>query len=313
MPSTLITGANGFAGSHLLDRLAGSRVPVVAWRRAGKPAPLDAPALVWRTVDLLDQAGVIRALEETRPSRIFHVAGAPRVDTSWTDVVPHLQTNVMGTHHLLDGVRRLGLSCRVMVVSSALVYRPGEVPLDEHAPLVPANPYGVSKLAQDQLALRACQDDRMDIVVARPFNHIGPRQEPSFSVPSFARQIALIEAGAMPPEMHVGNLDGRRDLSDVRDVVDAYERLMNGGASGRVYNVCADRAVRIGEVLEQLLALSRVPVRVVVDSDRLRPSDTPVLLGNSSRIRRELGWTPRFSLAETLRDALAWWRERVAG
>jgi GDP-4-dehydro-6-deoxy-D-mannose reductase len=267
--------------------------------------------VLWQAVDLLDRDGVEGALAESRPERIYHVAGAPRVDTAWQDVVPHLRTNVLGTHHLLDAIRRLGLPSRVVVVSSALVYQPGDQPLNEAAALVPASPYGVSKLAQDQLALRAFQDDRMDVVVARPFNHIGPRQAPIFSVPSFARQIALIEAGRADPTIRVGNLETSRDLSDVRDVVEAYERLMTGGAAGRVYNICSGRAVRIGDVLEQLVALAREPVSVVVDQARLRPEDTPVVVGSADRIRAELGWSPRRHLAETLHDTLEWWRAEI--
>jgi GDP-4-dehydro-6-deoxy-D-mannose reductase len=242
---------------------------------------------------------------------VCHLAGAPRVDTAWTDVVPHLRTNVLGTYHLLEGTRRLGLPCRVVIVSSGLIYRPDERPLTEDAPLAPASPYGFSKLAQDQLALRAWGDHHVDVVVARPFNHIGPRQTPSFSVPSFARQIALIEAGRAEPTLHVGNLEAQRDLSDVRDVADAYERLLADGASGRAYNICSGHAVRIGEVLDRLIGLSSTPVRVVVDPDRLRPDDTPVVVGDPARIRRELGWTPRHTLAETLRDTLDWWREQA--
>jgi GDP-4-dehydro-6-deoxy-D-mannose reductase len=218
----------------------------------------------------------------------------------------------MGTHHLLAAVRRLGLPCRVLIVSSGMVYRPGAEALSEDTPLVPASPYGVSKLAQDQLALRAFAEDGIDVVVARPFNHVGPRQEPGFAVPSFARQIALIEAGRMSPELLVGNLDARRDLTDVRDVVAAYERLMDAGQSGRAYNISSDRAVRIGDVLEGLVALSRLPVRVAVDPTRFRPSDIPVLLGDSTQLRRELGWAPRVELGQTLRDTLDWWRARSA-
>jgi GDP-4-dehydro-6-deoxy-D-mannose reductase len=308
--TTLITGATGFAGGHLVERLL-ERAPLVGWHRPGKPAPTSPDGVLWQAVDVLDRDGVEGALEESRPERIYHVAGAPRVDTAWQDVVPHLRTNVLGTHHLLDAIRRLGLPSRVVVVSSALVYQPGDQPLNEAAALVPASPYGVSKLAQDQLALRAFQDDRMDVVVARPFNHIGPRQAPIFSVPSFARQIALIEAGRADPTIRVGNLETSRDLSDVRDVVEAYERLMTGGAAGRVYNICSGRAVRIGDVLEQLVALAREPVSVVVDQARLRPEDTPVVVGSADRIRAELGWSPRRHLAETLHDTLEWWRAEI--
>ena len=306
-----MTGATGFAGSHLLDRLLGT-APLVAWHRPGRQPRVEAPALTWQAVDLLDRASVIEALQAARPDRIYHVAGAPRVDTAWIDVVPHLQTNVLGTHYLLEGVRALGRPCRVVVVSSALVYKTGDHPLDEHAPLVPATPYGISKLAQDQLALQACRDDGLAVVVARPFNHIGPRQAPNFSVAAFARQIALIESGRAPATIQVGNLEARRDMTDVRDVADAYERLMSAGARGRAYNVCSGRAVRIGDVLDALLALSRTSVRIEMDQQRLRPSDVTLVVGDGTRLREELGWTPRYSLEKSLRDTLDWWRAQVS-
>jgi GDP-4-dehydro-6-deoxy-D-mannose reductase len=306
----LVTGAGGFAGSHLLDHLIGS-APIVAWRRPGRPAPVNGPGLVWQEMDVRDKAAVARALGDVRPTAIYHVAGAARVDTAWANVVPHLETNVLGTHYLLEGVRTNGLSCRVLVVSSALVYDMATQPIDEETPLEPASPYGRSKLAQDLLALRASGDDGLDVVVARPFNHIGPRQEPNFAIPSFARQIALIEAGLADPVIRVGNLDARRDLLDVRDVVDAYERLMRGGVTGRAYNICSGKAVRIGDALEQLQSLSRTPFTIAVEPDRLRPSDTPVIVGSAKRLTQELGWTPRFELLDTLRDTLDWWRQQL--
>jgi GDP-4-dehydro-6-deoxy-D-mannose reductase len=310
MRPTLITGATGFAGSHLVDRLAG-RVPLVAWHRPGKPAPGSSRGINWQAVDVLDAPGVLRSIAETRPSRVYHIAGASRLDTAWDDVVPHLQTNVLGTHNLLEAVRQVGEDCRVLVVSSAMVYKVGDGPIDEETPLVPSSPYGLSKLAQDQLALRAADDDALDVVLARPFNHAGPRQNPSFAMSSFARQVALIEAGRAQPDIHVGNLDARRDLTDVRDVVEAYECLMQSAPRGRPYNICSGRAVRIGDLLDALVRQSRASVRIVVDRERLRPNDIPILVGNSARIQREVGWMPRHALDETLRDTLDWWRTEV--
>ena len=308
MSTILLTGAGGFAGSHLLDRLTG-RGTIVAWSRASRP---NTPTVTWQNVDLLDKARVVRALADARPSAIYHLAGAARADTAWTDVVPHLQANVLGTHHLLEGVRLNALPCRVLVVTSALVYDTARQPIDEDAPLEPASPYGRSKLAQDLLALRAAADDGLDVVVARPFNHIGPRQESHFAIASFARQIALIEAGRAEPVIRVGNLDARRDLVDVRDVADAYERLMTAGVSGRPYNICSGRTIRIGDALDQLVGLARAPVHLLVDPARLRPADAAGIVGNAGRLHRESGWTPRYTLEETLRDTLDWWRGHIA-
>lgn len=308
--NTVVTGAAGFAGSHLVDRLIRLE-PVVGWHRPGSPARDVGERVRWVPVDLLDRARVRQALAELRPSRVFHIAGAARADTSWTNVVPHLETNVLGTHYLLDSIRELSLPCRVLVVSSGMLYHIDAGPLAEDAPLVPSSPYGMSKLAQDQLALQAAVDDGLDVVVARPFNHMGPRQAQHFAVGSFARQIALIEAGRADPVIRVGNLDAARDLTDVRDVADAYEQLMERGLRGRAYNVCSGTAVPIRQVLDELLSLSTTTVRVDIDPERLRPSDIPVLLGDPARIRREVGWRPSFALRDTLRDTLDWWRSQT--
>jgi GDP-4-dehydro-6-deoxy-D-mannose reductase len=305
---TLVTGATGFAGGHLLDRLRG-RTRLLAWHRPGRPPSGPPEDVVWQPVDVLDRDAVAKAIAAWTPARIYHLAGAPHVDSSWRTVVPHLQANVLGTHHLLDAVRRAGRPCRVLVVTSAQVYRPRvDRPIAEDEPFGPSNPYAFSKLAQDELARRAVTDDRMDVVIARPFNHTGPRQSTAFAVSSFAQQIAAAETGAGPAEVHVGNLDIRRDIVDVRDVVAAYERVMEGAPSGRAFNVASGRGERIGDLLDHLTAHARTPVRVVVDSARFRPSDVPTLVGDASRLRTELSWAPAIPIATTLDDTLSWWR-----
>jgi GDP-4-dehydro-6-deoxy-D-mannose reductase len=308
--TTLVTGATGFVGGHLLDRLADE--PVVAWYRPdGTPPDLNR-RVDWMPVDLIDRAAVTRALDEIAPGRIYHVAGAPQVDTSWQNVVPHLRANALGTHFLLEGVRRLPDPCRVLVVSSSQVYQMTDEPISEETPLLPASPYGLSKLAQDQLAQRACQEDGLDVLLARPFNHAGPGQSPAFAIPSFARQIARIEAGLAPPEIRVGNLETRRDLTDVRDVVNAYVSVMAAAPRGRPYNVCSGRAWRIRDLLDELLHLAQTRVTVEIDQARLRPNDIPVVQGDATRIRAELGWAPKIRVEQTLRDTLDYWRAQVA-
>ena len=146
---TLVTGASGFAGSHLLDRL--SRQPVIGWHRPGRVPPSHFRHVLWRAVDVCDRDAVSAAIAADRPRRVYHLAGLPRVDTAWTDVGPHLQTNVLGTHHVLEAIRRVGQPCRLLIVSSALVYAPQAEPIDETRPLRPSTPYGLSKLAQEQL------------------------------------------------------------------------------------------------------------------------------------------------------------------
>ncbi len=305
---TVVTGASGFVGRHLIDRLRTAGAPVVGW---GHARPVTAAGLRSRRVNLLDRDAVAAAIAADRPTHLIHLAGAPHVGRSWQRVVPTLQVNVLGTHHLLDAIRREAPGCRTLVVTSAMIYRAGQDALTEDAPLVPADPYGLSKLAQDQRARLAATEDGLDVVVARPFNHIGPGQDPSFAISSFARQIALIERGAAPPVLRVGNLDAERDLTDVRDVVEAYQRLLEGGVTGAAYNVCSGRAWRIGDLLDQLLAQTPAAITTEADPARLRPSDIPRLLGSHARITRELGWQPRRPIAQTLAETLAWWRAEL--
>jgi len=307
--TTLVTGATGFAGSHLLDRLAG-RADVVAWHRPGGQAPAAA-GVRWQSVDVCDREAVWRSIAELTPARIVHLAGASNAASAAANVVPHLRANALGTHHVLDAVRLSSAATRVLVVSSAMIYGSSAQPLSEDAPPRPATPYGLSKLAQDELARRAAAEDGVDVVLARPFNHTGPRQDSGFALPSFARQIAMIETGHTPAELHVGNLDARRDLTDVRDVVRAYELLAVDGPKGGVFNICSGVAHRIGDLLDVLLGLSSTRIRVVADPARARAQDVDVLTGDGTRIRSALGWKPEIPIDETLRDTLAFWREQV--
>ncbi len=311
-PVTLVTGAAGFAGRHLLDRLA-QQDHVHGWYRPGGTQPPASSSVTWHGVDLLDRDAVSAAIAALTPTRVFHLAGAPSVETSWTNAVPHLRMNVMGTERLLRALQLAACPCRVVVVTSAQIYGVSDEPIREDAPLVPQSPYGLTKLAQDQLATQAALSDGLDVMVARPFNHIGPRQGAGFAATSFARQIARIERGLEPPILRVGNLETRRDITDVRDVVDAYVRIMDDGRSGRAYNVCSGRAWRVRDLLDELLHLSAASVSVEIDPARLRPTDVPVVQGDATRIRTELGWVPRIRVEDTLRDTLEWWRSEVTG
>jgi len=307
----LVTGAAGFAGSHLIDRLLRDGAPgdrIVAWRRPGGAAPHDAPGVQWEAVDLLDRDSVRQAMARARPSAVYHCAGEAHVGRAWESTEPTFAINVRGTHHVLDALMVAGIDARVLIPSSALVYAAADEALTESHPLVPASPYGVSKLAQEMLGAR--RNGRLEVTIARAFNHFGPRQDPFFAASGFARRIADIELGRWTPEITVGNLDARRDLTDVRDTVRAYQLILERGQPGRPYNVCSGRALMIRELLDRLLARARVPITVKVDPVRYRPNDTPLLLGDPSRLRNELGWTPQIPLDQTLDDLLEYWRRR---
>ena len=304
----LVTGASGFAGSHLLDLLTREGISPIGWHRPGHPAPSGLARVRWLAVDLLDAATVDRAIADVRPAAVYHCAGAAHVGQSWDRARETFVTNVLGTHHLLRALAHAGLSARVLIPGSALVYRQADSALGEDAPIGPASPYALSKLAQEMLGVRAITEDGQIVLIARSFNHVGPRQEPSFAASSFARQIARIEAKMAEPVIEVGNLDARRDLTDVRDTVRAYHAILQRGRPGVAYNVCSGRAFAIGDVLERLVALSRVPVEIRVDAARYRRQDLPLLLGDPARIVRDLGWTPQIPLEQSLSDLLEYWR-----
>jgi GDP-4-dehydro-6-deoxy-D-mannose reductase len=289
----LVTGAGGFAGSHLVEQLASSQ-HVVAWTR--------------QTVDLLDRDRVRAAIRDLRPTQVYHCAGVPHVAESWRDTAQPLEGNVMATEHLLSALRLAGVRCRVLIPGSATVYAPSSESISETDAIGPASPYAISKLAQEQLALRAIQEDGLDVVVTRSFNHTGPRQTPAFVAPSMARQIALIERGQMEPVIKVGNLDARRDLTDVRDVVRAYVTLMQSGMTGVIYNVASGVARSIQSILDALVSRSTVTVRIEVDPARMRPNDVPIVVGNCSRLKAATGWEPAISFDQMMDDLLSYWR-----
>jgi GDP-4-dehydro-6-deoxy-D-mannose reductase len=305
----LITGATGFAGSHLVEALAGTE-GLVGWGRQ-RPRPEFDGLAEWAAIDLLDREGVQRAIATLRPATVFHLAGAPQVAESWRDSTKPLAGNVLATAHLLDAIRRADLRCRVLVTGSATVYAPSENPLNESDPVAPTNPYALSKLAQEQMALRAFSDDGLEIVMVRPFNHTGPRQSPTFVAPSMARQIALIEAGRIEPVMRVGNLDSRRDFSDVRDIVRAYVALMKLGKAGDIYNVGSGAGRTIRSLLDALRSRSRVEVRVETDPERLRPIETSAVVADTTRLRRQTGWQPEVAFESMLDRLLDFWRTEV--
>lgn len=304
----LVTGGTGFAGSHLVERLLETHDSVAGWSNPSSTRRAAGhPRVRWSAVDLLDLPAIERTLASTRPSVIYHCAGLAHVAEAWSQADLAMRVNAFGTHLLLEGIRRAGLRCPVVIAGSALVYRPSPRPFKEDDPIGPADPYGVSKLAQEMAGLRASTP----VLIARAFNHAGPGQSSAFVTSSFARQIAEIEAGMSAPVLNVGNLDSRRDITDVRDTVRGYEALAASGRPGSAYNVCSGQAYRVGDLLETLLNMARVAVRVDVDEARLRPGDNHTVAGDPSRIAADTGWRATIPIEQTLGDLLDWWRARV--
>jgi GDP-4-dehydro-6-deoxy-D-mannose reductase len=307
----LITGAAGFAGSHLLDLLARDGADVMAWHRPGGHPPRDGARTTWAAVDLLDRRMVADTIRRRPPDAVYHLAGEAHVGRAWEDTAATFATNVRGTHFLLEALRDASRAVPMLVPSSALIYQQSAEPLTEDHPLVPSSPYGVSKLAQELITCRASREGTA-ARIARAFNHVGPRQSPSFAASGFARQIAEMEAGRREPELIVGNLEAQREVTDVRDTVRAYRAILERGQTARPYNVCSGKAIVIGDLVERLAARSTVRVRIRVDAARFRPNDQPIIVGDPSRIRNELGWRPDIPLEQTLNDLLDYWRAAIS-
>ncbi len=313
----LITGITGFVGSHLTELLLERGYEVYGTLRWRSPLDnikhlLDRIELV--ECDLRDASSVTEALERARPEYIFHLAAQSFVPTSWRAPAETLSTNVIGQVHLFEAVRSLGLEPRIQIAGSSEEYglvREDEVPIKESNPLRPLSPYGVSKVTQDLLGYQYFRSYRMSIVRTRAFNHTGPRRGEVFAESSFAHQIADIEAGKREPVLRVGNLEAKRDYTDVRDVVKAYLLALEKGEPGEVYNICSGVSHPVQHILDLLLSFSKAEIKVVRDPARLRPSDVTVLWGDSSKFRQQTGWAPEIPLEQTMRDLLDYWRGRV--
>jgi GDP-4-dehydro-6-deoxy-D-mannose reductase len=311
----LITGIAGFAGSHLAELALQEGAEVTGTLLPGAPAlSLAAIRGSIRTVacDLTEPGAAARVLAELRPDRVFHLAGASVVGSSWAQRANVLRQNLDGTFQLFEGLRAAPVPC--LLVSSAELY--GIVPetaqpIVESRPPSPLSPYALSKACQELYAGYYVRAEGLPIVIVRAFNHVGPRQNPGFVCSDIARQVAAIEKGLRPPVLEIGTVTTRRDFTDVRDMVRAYWRLLERAAPGDVYNAASGRAVAIRDVVDRFLALAGCPIEVRPAADRVRPIDLPLLLGDAGRLRALTGWNPEIPLEQSLADVLADWRQHV--
>jgi GDP-4-dehydro-6-deoxy-D-mannose reductase len=317
MMRVLITGITGFAGSHLadycLERGDVEVYGIIRWRSRTENIEHIQDKIHLMECDLRDATSTRDVIEEIQPEYIFHLAAQSFVPTSWRAPTESLTTNVLGELNIFEAVRKIGLKCRIQLAGSSEEYglvREDEIPITEDNPLRPLSPYGVSKVAQDLLGYQYFKSYKMDIVRTRGFNHTGPRRPPVFVCSDFAKQVVDIEKGRKEPVIHVGNLDAKRDFTDVRDTVKAYFLALEKGKSGEVYNICAEKSWSIRSVLDMLIAGSQKEIEVKVDKARLRPSDVPLLQGDCSKFRNDTGWKPDIPFEQTLEDILDYWRSR---
>ena len=307
----LITGATGFAGRHLAAALPPSKYTVFGTSFPQPPRDADQGLSF---VDLRSERDVYDAVRIVRPQWVVHLAAVSNVRDSWERRKETMETNVMGTLYLLEAVKKYAAGARFLFVSSADVYGDaasgGGGPLAEAGPVRAVSPYGLSKVEGELLGGFFGRVDGLDVVIARPFPHTGPGQAPDFVCSDWARQIVRIERGAQESVLKTGNLDVRRDFTDVRDVIQAYILLMQKGERGEAYNICRGEAVPLKRILDVLLSHSTRIIDVEPDPAKLRPVDIPDLAGDNGKIRRATGWEPKIPLERTLRDLLDYWRAR---
>ena len=303
MKRLLVTGQGGFVGRTLTKMLDGEASPG-GWILADVPES-------W---DLLDLRGTEAVVGAARADAVLHLAAQSWVPDSLRDPEATLNVNIIGTLHLLQALVRTGFHGRIVYAGSADVYGwtpDGDLPITEDRLPVPRNPYAVSKLAAEALCRQWGITENIDVVLARPFNHIGPGQSDRFVISDFARQVSEIKLGRREPVVVTGDIDVTRDFTDVRDVVAAYFALLNTGVRGEVYNVCSGQSRSIRFLLETLAEIAGVAVTTRRDAARLRPTEQRDMCGDPTKIRRATAWQASIPIGDSLASMLTYW-ENVA-
>jgi len=303
MTTALITGVSGFVGQTIRDYLTSNKITVFGF---------DARALAQNHIfkgDITNHQNLLNVLEESKPDIIFHLAGILKSE----EMENFYNVHVLGTSALLEAVMEMGLQPRVMVFSSSAVYGTGmgPKPITETFQAKPVSHYAASKLAQETVALRYFNAFDLPVLCVRTFNLVGPNLSSQLAPSAFARQIAQAERIGKPAQVFTGDLSAQRDYVDVRDAVRAYALIAEHGAPGQVYNVCSEQAFSMSEILQMLMAQSKVPIKAVLDPSRVQQQDVPVQIGSAKKIRQLTGWKPQINIKQSLADLLDNWREKI--
>ncbi len=298
-----ITGAQGFVGQHLQAMVLGH-----AWRASFEVVGADAQ------YDVTDQASLDNVFSQIQPDSVIHLAAQSHVPTSFADPGATFRVNFFGTFNVLQALAAIKFKGRLLYVGSADTYglvAEKDLPIREVQPLRPRNPYAVSKIAAEALCYQWSQTGPFEVVMARPFNHIGPGQSDNFAVSYFARQVAEIAAGLRAPEILVGDLEVTRDFTDVRDIVEAYLALLHKGVSGETYNIGSREERKISEILALLIDIAGISAKITIDPERFRPAEQRRLVCDASKLKQQAGWFQRRQLNETLSETLQYWTEEI--
>jgi GDP-4-dehydro-6-deoxy-D-mannose reductase len=316
MKKILITGYSGFVSGHLLDylRQAGDQCEIIGLSRVNSAGGAGNQKIRTVHADLNDRRKIAVILGEIRPQQIIHLASDSSVAHSWQSPVESFQNNTNIFLNLVEGVRTLQFSCRILSIGSSEEYGVVDakyIPITEDTPFNPVSPYAVARVSQELLSRIYANGYGMDIVITRSFNHIGPGQKDNFVISSFAKQIIEIKKGKKAV-LQVGNIDVIRDFLDVRDVVKAYMLLLESGRSGQVYNICSGKGHSLKQVLDMMMMIAGVEIEYHINKDLIRPADNPVIIGSHDKIKKECGWQPGISLEKSLADILQYWEKELS-
>lgn len=306
----LIIGAAGFVGTYLIDHLLNDCGWSVAVTRLENEI-IEQDTVDQYVLDILNKEMIIELLRQVHPDYIFHLAAQSSVALSWKKPDLTIDVNIKGSINVLDAIRELDYNPRILLIGSGEEYGhilPTETPIAETNYTRPGNVYAVTKVCQNMLGKLYSDAYHMDIIMVRAFNHIGPKQSPTFVVSDFCKQVAEIEKGIQTPIIKVGNLSVKRDFTDVRDVVRAYSLLMKNGKAGETYNVGSGKAIAIEEILRLILSQSSVKIDIEIDNDKLRPVDIPVIEADISKLQKCTGWKQSFQIEQTIIASLDYWR-----
>lgn len=302
----LVTGAAGFVGPHLINELINAgHAPIAVINTKEKPRR----DIKTHRCNLLNPNDVSK-IDFNNIDAVIHLAGLAATGLSFEKPMDYINTNIGIEINLFEAALKQEARPKFLVISSGALYDPREkLPLDETSKTVPSSPYAVSKIGQEQMAhyygIRG-----FEYIIARPFNHMGPGQGEGFIVPDLAKQVVEAEKGLIK-EIRVGNLEAKRDYTDVRDIVRAYRLLAEKGKSGETYNICSGISYSGQQILNSLLASGKVKIKITQDQSRMRPSDTPNIYGDHSKLTKDTGWDPIIKFEQTLRDALVDWRTKI--
>ena len=308
----LIIGGAGFVGDYLINHLVDELKWDIYVTKMSREDLNNDKAKTY-DLDILDKAQINEVLEKVRPDYIFHLAAQSSVALSWKNPGLTIDVNIKGSVNVMDAIRILDYKPRMLFIGSGEEYgniKPEESPIIEENLVRPGNIYAATKACQNMIGKIYSDAYDMDIMMVRAFNHIGPNQAPIFVVADFCKQVVEIERGEKEPIIYTGNLNAKRDFTDVRDVVRAYGLLIQKGKKGETYNIGSGNAISIQEILDRILKLSKVEIKNEVDPAKIRPVDVPIIAANIAKVKATAGWIPRISLDTTLLETLEYWRKK---